>query len=158
MPLVTRYTFLEKQNFGEAAFQKFSALRAVGLAVELGWKLTRDKGSLSARDLKVVEVGGKLRVLAAERWRSQSKCTLSVAAADTQLAYRLVQQQAALLHTLNLNPWFVDTRRPGNKRPFDLVATFVAGQNNHGVHGRVWVVLPSHEEWVCYIVQWARVI
>ena len=93
MPLVTRYTHLEKQNFGEAAFQKFSALRAVGLAVELGWKLTRDRGCFSASDLKEVEVGGKLRVFAEERWRRQGKCTLSVAAADTQLASKLVRDQ-----------------------------------------------------------------
>ena len=53
----------------------------------------------------------------------------------------MVQQQAALLNTLHLNTWLVDTKRPGNKRPFDLVGTFVPGQKTYGVHGRVWVEL-----------------
>ena len=140
MALVTCYTHLEKKSFGEDSFSPFTALRAVGLAVELGWKHTRDKGFCCATDLGQVQVAGEVRALT-DRWRKRRSCTLCLPAKDAELAYKLVTQQAAVLDNLSLNVWQVDTKRKGKRRPLDLLCSFSPGKKNYGVGGKVWVEL-----------------
>ena len=143
MPLVTCYRHLEKKNFGETDFQKFCPLRAVGLAVELGWKLSRERGfgNLGATDLRQVGVGGELRFLTEGRWRKVQRCTLQLTAQDAQFANTAVQKQATLLGDLGLNTWVVDAKRADKRRPFDLVCCFNPGKKNFGVEGKLWVEL-----------------
>ena len=145
MALVTCYTHLEKKNFGENFFSPFTPLRAVGLAVELGWKLTRDKGCCCAADLGRVQVAGEVRAFT-DRWRKRLNCTLCLQAKDAELAYKVVTLQAAVLDNLSLNAWQVDTRRKGKRRPLDLLCSFSPGKKNYGVEGRVWVELKVWSE------------
>ena len=136
MFLVTCYKHLEKKDKGALTFRSFFALRAVGLAVELGWKLTRDKGGLVASaDLRRVEVGGELRVFSEERWHKTRKCTLQLNAKDAALALTLLRKQGALLGDLGVNAWLVDYNPRGSSRWFDLVGSFNPGKQNFNVEG-----------------------
>ena len=140
---VSCYSHLEKKDKGQAAFRRFYALRAVGLAVELGWQLTRDKGwgLVGSADLCKVEVWGQLRVLTEGVWRKTKKCTLQLAAKDARLAHALLKKQCAMLGDLGLNTWLVDHNPEGSSRWLDLVGSFCPGRKNFGVQGRVWVEL-----------------
>ena len=63
MVLVTRYTHLRKRD-PPKPFKVFTPLRAVGLSVELVWKLARDRGlgAVTSAALGKVVVAGDLRV------------------------------------------------------------------------------------------------
>ena len=52
MVLVTSYTHLRKRDLHQS-YRPFVSLRAVGLSLELGWKLARDRGitAVSSQDL-----------------------------------------------------------------------------------------------------------
>ena len=143
MPLVTSYQHLQKRSLGEAAFFQFVPLRAVGLSVELCWKLSRDKGfgSLGASQLRQVEVGGELKVLSDDRWHKTRSCTLQLALRDAALALAVVKKQGAMLGDLGINVWQVDTRPQGGTRTFDLLCSFTAGRKNYGVTGKLWIEL-----------------
>jgi hypothetical protein len=138
---VTSYKHVEKKNAGEAAFLEFLPLRAVGLCVELCWKLVRDRGfgALGVALVRKVEVGGELRVLSEGKWRSAQRCTLELALRDAALAVAVVKRQSAILNDLGINVWQVDTKPQGSASTFDLLCCFHAGSKNYGVAGKLWV-------------------
>ena len=81
-------------------FRVFFALRAVGLAVEEGFKLCRDVGlgDLKAEQLNQVRVSGDLQMLVAGNWKEASEVRLQLRAQDAALARAVVAR--ALLRTL----------------------------------------------------------
>ena len=58
MALVTNYSHLRKQDIGAREYRTFTALRAIGLAYELGPKAAKTKGlgSLTPGDVSCVSV------------------------------------------------------------------------------------------------------
>lgn len=78
-------------------------MRAVGLAVELGWALARDRGfpCVTAGDLCQVEVFGELLVDAVP----SKKCQLQLKRDDADLALSVLHRQRALLTDLGFNVW-----------------------------------------------------
>ena len=141
MVLVTAYRNLRKPG-RDGSFYPFNPLRAVGLAVEQGWKANRDKGLgvLQAADVSQVSVGGKLLLQTGQRWRAAASCTLQVRPQDAALATAVVHKQRALLSDLRLNVWSVDKGGGAKKRSLDLLADFSTAKN-FGVNGRLWVEL-----------------
>ena len=139
MALLTSYRHLEKKKQGETDFLPFLPLRAVGLSVELGWKLLRDTGILVATKLRQVEVSGQLRVLTEGSWRNTQRCSLQLAPRDAALAHKVVTKQCAMLSGLDINVWFVDVRPQGGSRTYDLLGSFSPCCKNFGVVGKLWV-------------------
>lgn len=138
MPLVTHYKHLSKPD-RHGAPQLFNSFRAAGLALELGWKKSRDLGAVSAGDLQRVKVAGPaLKLYDEGRWRGVPRCTLQLESKDATLALSVLRQQRTLLCDLRLNVWFVD--KTGDSHTFDLVADIVDSRN-FGVESRVWVEL-----------------
>lgn len=137
MVLVTSYTHLRKRDLHQS-YRPFVPLRAVGLSLELGWKLARDKGitAVSSQDLGKVSVFGDLRVNGV----SATECTLQLRAVDANLAKLLLQKQRALLADLGFNVWCVDYWQHGCSRRLDLLGDFTVDKA-FGVAGRVWVEL-----------------
>ena len=78
MPLVTCYQHLEKGSSGKSSFQKFTPLRATGIAVESGWKVLRDRGLVAVADFREVSISGGVRVFCEGRWRQVASLSLSV--------------------------------------------------------------------------------
>lgn len=137
MVLVTRYTHLRKRD-PPKPFKPFTPLRAVGLSVELGWKLARDRGlgAVTSAALGKVLVAGDLRVQGVVA----TQCDLQLRAEDAELAKTLLRKQRALLTDLGFNVWAVDFWQPGCSKRLDLVGDFGL-KNNFGIQGRVWVEL-----------------
>ena len=142
MALVTKYTDLRKLDTGDGEFHTFHALRAVGLAVEKGHKVVKEKGlgSVTPGDVSSVTVSGKLQLKEGERWRGARTCTLRLAAADKDFAHELVRKQRNVLADLRINIWDVDVRMKGGAGAFDLLGDF-SGAKNFGVVGKLWVEL-----------------
>ena len=141
MSLVTSYQALRKKNLN-GRFLLFQPLRAVGLALETGWKLSRDKGSAAVceTDVGQVSVTGELQLLEGQRWRASSACTLQLQGVDSALALALLRKQRAFLADLGFNVWRVDWRPSGGTVTYDLLGDFSTARN-HGVEGRLWVEL-----------------
>jgi len=137
MVLVTRYTHLQKRNPGES-FLTFAPLRAVGLSVEAGWKLARDKGgcTVTSEELGQVAVSGDLLVNGAPA----RQCHLQLRTEDAKLTETLLHKQRTLFSELGFNVWAVDFWEEGCSKRLDLVGDFGVRQN-FGVQGRVWVEL-----------------
>ena len=96
-PVVKCYDSLKKKDkkkykgpAGQLRF--FFALRAVGLAVEAGFKLCRDVGlgSLQAEQLSPVRVSGDLQMLVAGTWKATSEVRLQLRPQDAALALTVV--------------------------------------------------------------------
>ena len=104
MAQITSYKDLQKFDT-QRAFATFTPLRAVGLSLEHGWKLARDRGlaSLAVQDLRWVRVTGELRLRTGRQWRSARECALQLPNADAHLALTLLKQQRALLADLGIN-------------------------------------------------------
>lgn len=147
MPLVTAYKHLQKKD-QRNRFVTFTPLRAVGLSLELGWKLARDRGlsAVTAGDLRQVHVSGELRIKSGERWRAARTCDLELRVEDANLAEKLLVKQRGLLTDLRINVWAVDCN-PGGRRSvtFDLVGDF-SGPQHYGVTGKLWVELKVFSE------------
>jgi len=137
--LVTRYSALQKLD-PKLKFRCFSALRAVGLAVELGHKAAVKKGPLAVKadDLLQVSVTGSLKVQR-EQGRTlvdARKASLALRSQDAQLAKVLVLKQLSFLSQQHLNVWRVD--KQCGARTVDLLGAFHT-THNYGVVGQVWV-------------------
>ena len=141
MAFVSAYSHLRKQD-ASGSFQSFKALRAVGLAVELGHKAAREKGvaSLSSADVAAVRVVGALQVLEGGRWRGARSCTLRLGSAEVALAKAVVQKQRTVLADLRLNIWSLDVDMVRASGAFDMLGDF-SGNRNFGISGKVWVEL-----------------
>jgi hypothetical protein len=143
--LVSAYSRLKKldtERGAEGRFRTFTALRAVGLACELGHKVCSKNGlgSLVAADLGIVSVSGSLQLQDGGKWRAARACSLKLQHSDAGLAKTLVEKQRALLGDLHLNVWAVDVPISGQLGYYDLLADF-STQRNFGVTGRVWIEL-----------------
>jgi len=146
MPLVTAYHHLQKPG-RDGRYLPFTAVRAVGLALEEGWKASRDKGgytAVKAADLATVRVSGKLRLLTGATWRAGTTCTLQLSRQDADLALSLVRQQRTLLADLHINIWSIDQQGAG-KTTFDLQGDFSTSRD-FGVKGRLWIELKVFSE------------
>ena len=117
---VTRYSQLCKKDVAESSHRVFQSLRAVGLAVEAGWKASLAKGfrALTAEDFSELRVAGDLKVAG----KSLTECCLVLTAGDASLALAVVQKQRDLLNTLDFNTWRLDYWKEGMARPMDMVA------------------------------------
>ena len=94
----------DKKKYKKGLAGKFRVLlplRAVGLAVETGFKLCRDVGlgSVQAEQLSQVRVSGDLRALVAGTWKDTSEVRLQLRAQDATLA-RTVVARVFPPHTL----------------------------------------------------------
>ena len=91
----------DKQKYkGRAGlFRVFFALRAVGLAVEAGFKLCRDVGlgSVKAEQLGQVRVSGDLQMLVAGTWKETSEVRLQLWAQDAALARAVVAKLSSCM-------------------------------------------------------------
>ena len=94
---VTRYSALRKQD-PSGKFRVFSALRAVGLAVELGHKAAQTKGPLAVQtdDLLQVSVAGNLKVLQGRGLVDVRKVSLALRPQDAELAKVVLLKQLSL--------------------------------------------------------------
>ena len=135
------YSNLKRQD-PDGKWRVFTALRAVGLAVESGHKLacTKGLGAVTTQDISSVRVSGALQQLDGERWRSRGPCDLQLATKDAELAKTLVWKQRGLLADLGVNVWAVDVRMPSKLGSFDLLCDF-SRPENFSVPGRLWVEL-----------------
>ena len=142
MASVGRYVDVRKQDKPGGLYRRFSAVRAVGLAVEEGHKVARQKGlgALRAEHLARVRVGGAVQVWDSGRWRSVPQCSLELGAPEQAFAKALVLQQRAYLADLQLNVWSVDVGMQATAGSFDLIGDF-SGAQNWGANGKVWVEL-----------------
>ena len=137
MVLVTRYSALQKQD-PKGKFRCFSALRAVGLAVEVGHKAAEKKGPLAVKadDLSQVSVTGNLKVQQGHTLVNARKASLALRSQDAQLAKVLVLKQLSFLSQQHLNVWRVD--KQCGARTVDLLGAFHT-THNYGVVDQVWV-------------------
>ena len=112
MVLVTAYKHLKKRDPG-FPFRTFAPLRAVGLAVELGWALAKDLGfpSVTAVDLGRVEVFGRSSGDLLVNGAPSEKCQLQLKQADADLALSVLHRQRALLTDLGFNVWYTIRNR-----------------------------------------------
>jgi len=142
MVLVTRYTFLQKRDPGEA-FRTFTPLRAAGLSLELAWKKVRDKGLglVTSADIGVVGVSGDLLLQGV----AVQSCQLQLREEEKNLVLALLKKQRAFFTEVELNVWSVDFWTPGCSRRLDLLGDFGV-RRNFGVLGRVWVELKVFSE------------
>ena len=71
MVLLTAYNRLKKQE-PDGTYRGFTPLRAVGLGLELAWKLCRDRGfgSATPADIRQIRVSGPLRIQTERLWRA----------------------------------------------------------------------------------------
>ena len=143
--LVTVYQHLEKPG-RDGKFLPFTPVRAVGLALEEGWKASRDKGlsRVSAEDVKRVRVSGKLRIYSGQQWRASSSCTLQLAPEDCTLVLTLLHRQRELFSDLHINIWAVD-QQGRCKNTFDLVGDF-STSGSFRVEGKLWIELKVFSE------------
>jgi hypothetical protein len=146
MPLVSQYKHLKKPWFLPGPATLFFPLRAVGLAVELGYKLCPTKGldNVSVSDLSTVKVSGKLQIYEEGRWRSSNKCDLKLARMDALLAKKILEKTRGFLIDLGANVWFADVPLPGvvgRTVSFDLLGDFSKQPVGFNFSGRLWVEL-----------------
>ena len=95
---------------------QITAIRAVGLAVELLHKQSSKKGLSSlvdSEDFLEVEImcsKGKddLQILQNRRWKKTQSCTLQLAKKDAGLARKLATLERDYLLDLRANCWYVD--------------------------------------------------
>jgi len=149
MAFVSIYKHLRKLDQKKGEFVLFSNVRAIGLAVEVGWKAAKKKGlgNIETADVShvtVTDTSGKLQVLEDARWRGLKACTLNLRPGDAAFAKLLVEKQRDLLGDMRLNIWDVEVAMKGGPGFFDLVGDFT-GKKNYGVTGRVWVELKVFE-------------
>ena len=138
---VTAYSALKKKDeTGE--LRAYFPLRAVGLAVESGYKLCQQGalGLVRQEDLAQVRVAGALKVLVGGSWWPASAVSLKLRPQDAVLALKQLTKQRELLSDLGLN-WFSTDVKSGSKG-LDLVGDF-STKRNFGVVGRVWVEVKS---------------
>lgn len=137
MVLVTRYSALQKQD-PKGKFRLFCALRAVGLAVELGHKAAEKQGPLAVKavDLLQVSVTGSLKVQQGRSFVEARKVSLALRPQDAELAKVLLLEQLSFLSTQHLNVWKVDKQR--GAKTVDLLGAFHTS-HNYGVVDQVWV-------------------
>jgi hypothetical protein len=143
MPLVLQYAHLRKKNAGEHSWLRFTPLRAVGLAVEEGHRLSKARGlgQVTAASLSTVKVSGSaVQVLEDRRWRAVSQCQLQLNEVESSFALSVVQKHRALFSSLQLNLWEADLKMPRRLGSYDLLGDFSL-ERNFGVGGRVWVEL-----------------
>ena len=141
MPLISQYVRLRKQDSDTGRWRVFTPLRAAGLAVEKGHKLSKVAGfwSVDQADLMRVRISGPtVQILENGRWRKASQCSLQLKAADADLALSIFRKQRVLFSDLHINLWEVDQRMPNRLGSYDLLGEF-CGKDNHGVFGRLWV-------------------
>lgn len=94
----------------------FTALRAVGLALEQAHKVARDQGCgrVDADAVGSVSLSGSgLTVSENNRWRGIRNCELQLERSDAQLAVDVFKQQRAFLHDLGVNLWLFQSIRMG---------------------------------------------
>ena len=106
MVLVSAYKNLKKRDPG-FSHRTFAPLRAVGLAVELGWALAKDLGfpSVKAPDLSQVEVFGRNFGDLLVNGAPSGGCKLQLQPGDADLALSVLRRQRALLTDLGFNVW-----------------------------------------------------
>ena len=141
MPLLTRYSHLKKKN-EKGKFVPFHAVRVVGMAVEKGHKVARDRGlgSVKEADLGKVLVAGKLLACLNGTWKGIHRCDLSLQPQDAKLSLVVVHQQRTYLADLGFSAYRLDVnlqREVG--ATLDMVGDFVPSRAN--VPGKVWVEL-----------------
>ena len=144
MVIVSCYSHLRKRDLGGKAFRVFTPLRAVGLSVEEGWKLSKTLGlaSVTAEHLAQVRISGELLVKGVKA----KDCELQLQSRDASLSVTLLRAQRALLTDLKVNVWAVDQQDSGGGRTYDLLGDFGVAEQNWGVTGRVWVELKVYSE------------
>jgi hypothetical protein len=150
MTFLTRYSHLKKKHDDRVKRPTklplaFTAVRAVGLAVELGHKLAKEQGLARtvAENLATITVTGpQLQVFVEGRWTDSRKCSLSLQPEDAKVARTILMMQRRFLADLQLNVWFVDLFNAATKKALDLVGDF-SGSRNFGVLGRVWIELKT---------------
>lgn len=135
------YGSVRKRDAG-GEFRCYFPLRAVGLAVESGYKLCHEGalGLVEEGHLRQVRVSGRqgqVQVLVGKAWKATLTATLSLRAQDAALALLLLKKQRALLSEVNLN-WFCTDSQLSGKKSLDLVGDF-STKRNFGVLGKVWV-------------------
>ena len=140
MPVVTRYADVLKNDEGGTP-QTFTALRAVGLAVEEGHRYCKAHGfgRLSQEAVTRVHLSGKsLRVRQGVRWRKVPSCTLQLADQEASFVLAVVEKHRAFFNDLGLNVWEVDLRIPNRLGYYDLLGDF-STRKNFGVLGQLWI-------------------
>ena len=107
MPLVARYHHLKKKD-DKGKMVQFRACRAVGLAVELGWRLSSSTSAAQAvteADLQQVQVGGKIQCFEGGTWQDRQRCSLTLQAQDAKLSLELFHLQRDFLQDVGFIPW-----------------------------------------------------
>ncbi|MCP4822991.1 MAG: hypothetical protein GY892_02630 [Shimia sp.] len=140
MALVRAYSDVRKRE-PDGTFVPFSAARAVGLALELGFKAGRRKGfgALANEDVAVVSVARHLQACDGEggRWRKAAAARLQLTPSDASFALELLRAMRRFLADSAFNYYGVDLKA---RRGFwDLLGDFA--QPAHGVAGLVGVEL-----------------
>ena len=143
MLLVSCYSQLRKRDPLQS-FRAFAPLRAVGLSVEKGWKLSKTLGpaSITTEHVAQVRISGELLVQGVQT----QECNLQLRPCDAKLSVALLRAQRALLTDLKVNVWAVDQQDSGGGRTYDLLGDFGVAEQNWGVTGRVWVELKVYSE------------
>ena len=151
MGLVTRYSHLKKKDQRDGVLKAFHAVRAVGLALEKGWKLCAKHDQVTAEKLSTVRVSGKIELFEKGKWLEAGSCSLQLSDTDASLACRILDKERSFLHDLGVNVWAVDKQLVRGCGVLDLVCDFVRQRDSSslGVSGNVWVELKVYSSRGC---------
>ena len=135
MALVCSYKDLRKED-GNNSFLNFEPLRAIGLALEQGFRQARQKGlnKLTADDLTEVKVSGTLQVREGGRWRNTDAATLRLLPRDAAFSLELLHSLRGRLTDIGFNYDAIDYNMGGVF--WDLLGDFTHNRYNTPGPGR----------------------
>jgi len=148
MKTVSQYSSLKKWDAKACKYFLFHAVRAIGLAVELGHKAAYDigRGNVSKDDLAQVTVVGDLQLFVDGEWQEAGRCRLNLRPQDIDLAYTVFLKQRRWLDDLGYNVYQVDLKKR-NLCVLDLLGDLAeAASRILLVTGKLWVELKVFNE------------
>jgi hypothetical protein len=139
MPVVvSKYADLKKPFSRNGTPERFFPVRAIGLALEQGYKLWPKKGlaAVTQEDLSSVRVTGKLEIQGSKA----AACSLRLLDQDAALSFQLLKKTRSFLADLQANVWNVDKPAGSGQGSIDLVCDMAHG-HQLGVSGLIHVEL-----------------
>lgn len=141
MPVISKYADLKKP-WRTGKLERFFPVRAIGLALEKGWKLCPQKGlaAVTQDDVSTVRVTGKLQILIDGRFQPTKRCDLRLLGHDAACSLRVLHKMRSFLADLGVNVWDIDRPNGHDKGCIDLVCDLAHG-HQLGVAGLMHVEL-----------------
>ena len=146
MPLLSRYSFLKKADGRNGRMVTFGPTRAMGLAVEEGWRramnIVQGFSDISSSDLCNVNVTGDLEIFVDGSWQSSRRCGLTLQSGHADLSLQVLHAQRQHFQDAKFNVCKA-LENVGRSLPtLDLVGDFApSAARRLQVFGHVWVEL-----------------